>query len=66
MSTSVLTSHAALQKWIDDTAALCTPERIVLCDGSQDEWGQGRYGSQGGYGGQQQGGMHRSGGGQQG
>ncbi len=32
------TTYAALQKWVDETAALCTPAEIVWCDGSQAEW----------------------------
>jgi phosphoenolpyruvate carboxykinase (GTP) len=32
------TSHASLQQWVDETIALCTPEAVVWCDGSQAEW----------------------------
>jgi len=32
------TSHAALQKWVTDTAALCTPDSVEWCDGSSAEW----------------------------
>src|SRR6201990_2326445 len=32
------TSHARLLHWIDEVAALTTPDRIVWCDGSRDEW----------------------------
>ena len=32
------TSHQSLLSWIDDVAALTTPDRIVWCDGSADEW----------------------------
>jgi phosphoenolpyruvate carboxykinase (GTP) len=34
------TSHVALQQWVDETAALCTPDAVVWCDGSQAEWDQ--------------------------
>jgi len=30
--------HRALQAWIDEMAALCKPERIRVCDGSQAEY----------------------------
>ena len=30
--------NAALEKWIRKMAAMCQPDRIVLCDGSQEEW----------------------------
>jgi phosphoenolpyruvate carboxykinase (GTP) len=32
------TSHQALLTWIDEVAAHTTPDRIVWCDGSDDEW----------------------------
>jgi phosphoenolpyruvate carboxykinase (GTP) len=32
------TSHRQLLAWIDEVAALTTPERIIWCDGSDDEW----------------------------
>jgi phosphoenolpyruvate carboxykinase (GTP) len=32
------TSHAALQKWVDEMTALCTPDAVEWCDGSQSEW----------------------------
>ncbi len=32
------TTHAALQRWVDETTALCTPDRVEWCDGSQAEW----------------------------
>ena len=37
MSSST-TSHAALQKWVADVTALCTPDSVEWCDGSQAEW----------------------------
>jgi phosphoenolpyruvate carboxykinase (GTP) len=32
------TSHAALESWVAEVAALTTPDEIVWCDGSQAEW----------------------------
>jgi phosphoenolpyruvate carboxykinase (GTP) len=32
------TSHPRLLSWIDEVAALTTPDRIVWCDGSEAEW----------------------------
>lgn len=32
------TSHAGLQKWVDEMIALCTPDAVEWCDGSQGEW----------------------------
>jgi len=38
MSKSARTTHTGLQKWVDDTIALCTPDAVEWCDGSQAEW----------------------------
>jgi phosphoenolpyruvate carboxykinase (GTP) len=32
------TSHAALLKWVSEITALCTPDSVEWCDGSQAEW----------------------------
>ena len=38
MISSPATSHAALQKWVDEMTGLCTPDTVEWCDGSQAEW----------------------------
>ena len=32
------TTHAAIIDWVEDVAALTTPDEVVWCDGSDDEW----------------------------
>ena len=32
------TTHATLQKWVEEMTALCTPDAVEWCDGSQAEW----------------------------
>jgi phosphoenolpyruvate carboxykinase (GTP) len=38
VSAGAPTSHARLLAWVREVAELTTPDRIVWCDGSQDEW----------------------------
>ena len=38
MSKPVQTTHPALQRWVEDAIALCTPDAVEWCDGSQAEW----------------------------
>ena len=38
MIDSNYTTHAPLLKWVNEIAALCTPDAIEWCDGSQEEW----------------------------
>ncbi|MES2921047.1 MAG: phosphoenolpyruvate carboxykinase (GTP) [Verrucomicrobiota bacterium] len=38
MSTPFQTTLPALQKWVDNMIALCTPDAVEWCDGSQAEW----------------------------
>ena len=35
---SASTNHPALLEWIDEVAALCTPENIYWCNGSKEEY----------------------------
>jgi len=32
------TTHAALQKWVEEMTLLCNPDSVEWCDGSQAEW----------------------------
>ena len=38
MSNTANTTHADLQKWVTEMTALCTPDAVEWCDGSQAEW----------------------------
>lgn len=32
------TTHSGLLKWVTEMTALCTPDHVQWCDGSQEEW----------------------------
>ena len=34
------TNHAELLRWVRETAELTQPDKVVWCDGSQQEWRQ--------------------------
>jgi phosphoenolpyruvate carboxykinase (GTP) len=38
MTATVPTSHARLIAWVEEFRALCQPDAVVWCDGSQDEY----------------------------
>ncbi|MFT4175237.1 MAG: phosphoenolpyruvate carboxykinase (GTP) [Luteolibacter sp.] len=38
MSLNVKTTHAGLQQWVEQMVSLCSPDEVVWCDGSQEEW----------------------------
>ncbi len=38
MSKQNQTKHEPLRKWVEEMTALCTPDSVEWCDGSQDEW----------------------------
>jgi phosphoenolpyruvate carboxykinase (GTP) len=40
MTTAQPTRHRALTKWVNKMIALCEPNEVHWCDGSQEEWNQ--------------------------
>jgi phosphoenolpyruvate carboxykinase (GTP) len=38
MNPSLQTTHLPLKKWVEKMIALCTPDSVEWCDGSQAEW----------------------------
>jgi phosphoenolpyruvate carboxykinase (GTP) len=38
MKNKTHTTHEALQTWVEEMIALCTPDSVEWCDGSQEEW----------------------------
>jgi phosphoenolpyruvate carboxykinase (GTP) len=38
MKNSIETTHLPLKKWVEKMIALCTPDSVEWCDGSQAEW----------------------------
>ncbi|MGZ4619916.1 MAG: hypothetical protein ACXV3F_14685, partial [Frankiaceae bacterium] len=37
-ATGAPTSHRQLLDWVDEVAALTTPDRVEWCDGTAEEW----------------------------
>ncbi len=37
-ATTAATGNQRLLRWVDETAALCAPDQVVWCDGSQEEF----------------------------
>ena len=37
MSQEAVVTHAGIQRWVEEVAAMTTPDRIIYCDGSENE-----------------------------
>src|SRR5262245_14023246 len=37
MSQEAVVTHAGIQRWVEEVAAMTNPDRVIYCDGSDDE-----------------------------